>query len=419
MTKLDLQLWTKAPKYEDVVRAIEKDYKVKLPERTALTFWDSFAMSHYRDMVAGLEGGQEAGRSHQQMEAAMEQAAGEEGVTRREMMTFMDHLRAQSTGAAAQLQRNLDDATAAHHRALAEQGERFARALADESQRADRRERVAQQAAQALREAPQTAPSLAPAPAPVTQVVNNYHTTHNNQIQARGVDQDARRDGELAQLREGQGGMGRAIGELIQHMQGEGANVRQILGALANQPRQLVQQIANVDARSVTQVMNLLQQYNDARRADVDARRVDARALVDARSVNVRPRPRRAAPLAIQGPQPPPPPPPGAGAVAVPSKKRAPLAILDAEHAEPRKRAPPAPPAPPAPVQPSQPSQAERFFIGDKKPTAEELKRGLQALARKFAERRRVPVKKTALKPAPKLNRARMARDLVAIDQLV
>ena len=106
----------------------------------------------------------------------------------------------------------------------------------------------------------------------------------------------------------------------------------------------------------------------------------------------------------------------------------------DAEHAEPRKRAPPAPPAPvqpnrampslpsppPAPVQPKRalPSQPEQFFIGDKKPTAEELKKGLHALARKFAERRRVQVKKTALKPAPKLNRARMARDLVAIDQL-
>ena len=78
-------------------------------------------------------------------------------------------------------------------------------------------------------------------------------------------------------------------------------------------------------------------------------------------------------------------------------------------------------PLPPAPVQPEprKPSQPERFFIGDKKPTAEELKKGLQALARKCAERRgHVQVKKTALKPAPKLNRARMARDLVAIDQL-
>ena len=280
-----------------------------------------------------------------------------------------------------------------------------------------------------MRETPQTAPSLAPAPPPVTQVVNNYHTTHNNQIQARGVDQDARRDGELAQLREGQGATGRAIGELIQHMQGEGANVRQILGALANQPRQVVQQIANIDARSVTQVMNLLQQYNDARRADVDARRVDARALVDARSVNVRaPRPRREATLAIQGP-PPPPPPPGAGAVAVRSKKRAPPAIMDAERAAPSRRAPPAPPQPlPAPVQPPQP---ERFFIGDesgdqaaqKKRMAEALAKNAKVLARKLQERRvhagRIPVKKPALKPAPKLNRARMARDLVAIDQLV
>eukprot|EP00969_Alexandrium_andersonii_P241237 10651726-Alexandrium_andersonii.AAC.1 len=95
--------------------------------------------------------------------------------------------------------------------------------------------------------------SLVPAPPPAQQVVNNYHTTHNNQIQARGLEQDARRDGELAQLREGQGNMGRAIGELVRHMQGQGANLREILGALANQPRQLAQQIANVDARSVTQ----------------------------------------------------------------------------------------------------------------------------------------------------------------------
>eukprot|EP00969_Alexandrium_andersonii_P071856 3171726-Alexandrium_andersonii.AAC.1 len=65
------------------------------------------------------------------MEAAMEQAAGEEGVTRRELATFMDQLQAQSTGAAAQLQRDLDDATAANRRALQEHGEQFARALAD------------------------------------------------------------------------------------------------------------------------------------------------------------------------------------------------------------------------------------------------------------------------------------------------
>ena len=82
-TSLDLGFWARVPKYDEVVRAIQKDYKVQLPERTALTWWDSFALGRYREMVADLEGAQEAGRAHQQMEAAMEEAAGqEEGVTR-------------------------------------------------------------------------------------------------------------------------------------------------------------------------------------------------------------------------------------------------------------------------------------------------------------------------------------------------
>ena len=199
-TSLDLGLWTRVPKYDEVARAIQKDYKVKLPERTALTFWDSFALGRYRAMVGGLEGAQEAGRAHQQMEAAMEEAAGqEEGVTRRELVALMSQLQAQSTSAAQTLQRDLEQSTQAQRRALQEQGDQFAQALAEESQRADRRERAAQQAAQALREAPQTAPSLAPPSPPVQQVVN-YHTTRNQQVLARSdVALDARRDVELAQ----------------------------------------------------------------------------------------------------------------------------------------------------------------------------------------------------------------------------
>eukprot|EP00969_Alexandrium_andersonii_P138538 6126849-Alexandrium_andersonii.AAC.1 len=76
---LDLGLWTRVPKYDEVVLAIQKDYKVKLPDRTALAFWDSFALSQYKDTASGLEGAQEAGRAHQQMKAAMEEAGQEEG----------------------------------------------------------------------------------------------------------------------------------------------------------------------------------------------------------------------------------------------------------------------------------------------------------------------------------------------------
>ena len=57
---VDTGLWYTLPKYEDVVKAIQKDYKVKLPERTALQFWDSCALSQYKEQVAELQAGEEA-----------------------------------------------------------------------------------------------------------------------------------------------------------------------------------------------------------------------------------------------------------------------------------------------------------------------------------------------------------------------
>ena len=151
---VDTGLWYKVPKYEDVVKAIEKDYKVKLPERTALQFWDSFALSQYKDQVAELQAGEEARHDHQGMEAAVQQAAEEQGLTRRELSTYMTHLQAQNSSAVQELQRQLGEQSAAHQRALQEQGTQFAAQLAQESQRADRREAAARQAMQALREAP-------------------------------------------------------------------------------------------------------------------------------------------------------------------------------------------------------------------------------------------------------------------------
>jgi len=197
---------------------------------------------------------------------------------------------------------------------------------------------------QALREAPQTAPSLPPPPSQPQQVVNNYHTTHVQAIRGSdGVEQQRARDQELALLREGQGHMGRAIGEMVRHMEGEGANLRQLLGSLAQRPQPILQQIANVDARSVQQVMNLFQQYNiDARQQAVfqqanvfqgaaggaPARGSTRRALTDGQlaiedgqlALEDKPRAKRAKPSAVQvpgGTPPPPPPPPGAGAVAI------------------------------------------------------------------------------------------------------
>ena len=42
--------WVKRPTYEEIVRDLEKDYKVKLPDRAALNFYDSFAHTQFQAM---------------------------------------------------------------------------------------------------------------------------------------------------------------------------------------------------------------------------------------------------------------------------------------------------------------------------------------------------------------------------------
>ena len=113
---IDTGLWYKVPTYAEVVQAIDKDYKVKLPKRTSLEIWDSFAMSQYKEMQAELSEKQQAGHEHQNMEAAMQDAANEQGISRHELHTFMNHLVAQSTSAVQALQRQLDETSRAQQR---------------------------------------------------------------------------------------------------------------------------------------------------------------------------------------------------------------------------------------------------------------------------------------------------------------
>ena len=159
---VDLGLWHKVPTYAEVVQAIDKDYKVKLPARTSLQVWDSFAMSQYKEQVAELQNSELARHDHNNMQAAMQEAADEQGITRNELNTFMTHMAAQSSSAARDLQRQLNESSQAQQRAMAEQGAQFAQALAQQSQQADRREAAAELARQALQAAPQTAASVPP-----------------------------------------------------------------------------------------------------------------------------------------------------------------------------------------------------------------------------------------------------------------
>ena len=98
-------MWTKKPTYEEVLQELEKDYVVKLPNRVALDFYDSFAMTQFREQQAALN--QHAGAADEYRDEAMRQAVGEEGPTRHEFMQFAQQMASQAQGANATLQQGL------------------------------------------------------------------------------------------------------------------------------------------------------------------------------------------------------------------------------------------------------------------------------------------------------------------------
>ena len=51
--------WEKKPTYEEIIRDLEKDYKVKLPDRVALNFYDSFAHTQFQQMQQSISTSQQ------------------------------------------------------------------------------------------------------------------------------------------------------------------------------------------------------------------------------------------------------------------------------------------------------------------------------------------------------------------------
>ena len=104
------EVFRRKPTYNEVLNLIEADAdKVTLPERTGVEFWDSFAMGQYREMLQQTAAGDSRVAEHNQMDAAMTQAASqEEGVTKAEMLQFMRDMNAQNTNAHATLASSLN-----------------------------------------------------------------------------------------------------------------------------------------------------------------------------------------------------------------------------------------------------------------------------------------------------------------------
>ena len=212
--------WVKRPTYEEVVKDIEKDYKVKLPNRVALHFHDSFAMAQFREQQQAIVEGQRS--ADEARDEAMTQAADESGIGRRELLEFAQQLGQQNSAAISELQSQHTASAASDRRAAEAQAESFARQLAEHQVRADNRERLLQRALEELRQHPQI--PAAPVPAvPNAEDIRQAVRQTADQIHGR-VSQDIR---ALA------GGMANVTGEAIRGMQNQhGQSLSQMLNIL-------------------------------------------------------------------------------------------------------------------------------------------------------------------------------------------
>ena len=170
---VNLATWSKRPTYEEILRDIDKDYKVKLPDRTAVHFYDSFAMSEFRNMQQEIEGSKIQADTNR--DEAMTQAAAEEGVSRQELVQFANHLNQQSTAANAELRQSLERTADSHRQTIQQQTDAFARQLGEERSRQDERARITDENIRRLAESNRipAAPTPAPNTNEITQAVRD------------------------------------------------------------------------------------------------------------------------------------------------------------------------------------------------------------------------------------------------------
>ena len=141
MTTAQPGLFRKKPTYNELLDLIERDdEKIQLPERLGLQFMDSFAMGQYKQMVQDSAEGGHRVADHQQMDAAMTQAATEQGVNRQEMVSFMHNMQAANTSAQAQLQQQLNASISGQQRANETHAAAIAQEIATQTRKQDERD---------------------------------------------------------------------------------------------------------------------------------------------------------------------------------------------------------------------------------------------------------------------------------------
>ena len=146
--------WVKRPTYEEIVRDLEKEYKVKLPDRAALNFYDSFAHTQFQQMQQSISASQQNvddARDH-----AMSMAADEQDTSRHAILQHAAQMQQQNSAALqAQMQQQnsaaLQEAQRlnaqlqeTHERSRQQQAEEMAKLIAQQQVERDNRDRMHQ-----------------------------------------------------------------------------------------------------------------------------------------------------------------------------------------------------------------------------------------------------------------------------------
>ena len=200
--------WTKRPTYEEILQDLEKDYKVKLPDRVALSFYDSFAHAQFQQMQQSVQASQQnvdAARDH-----AMTMAADDESTSRHAILQHAAQMQQQNSAALQEAQRLNAQLTETHERSRQQQAEEMARLIAQQQVERDNRDRMHQKVIEDLQKHPKVAPTPIPPPPPDnTAAIQNAVRETATAIRGQAAEE---RDRMYS-------GMANTVGEMVRNMQ--------------------------------------------------------------------------------------------------------------------------------------------------------------------------------------------------------
>ena len=200
--------WVKRPTYEEIVRDLEKDYKVKLPDRAALNFYDSFAHTQFQAMQNQISTSQQNvddARDH-----AMSMAADDQDTSRHAILQHAAQMQQQNSAALQEAQRLNSQLQESHERSRQQQAEEMARLIAQQQVERDNRDRMHQKVIEDLQKHPKVAPTPVPPPAPDnTAAIQNAVRETAAAIRGQAIEE---RDRMYS-------GMAGTMGEMVRNMQ--------------------------------------------------------------------------------------------------------------------------------------------------------------------------------------------------------